>query len=336
MLDTHMHSRVRDRAMKAIVFTSYGSPDVLRLVDVPKPTPLSGEVLVRVHATTVNRTDCGFRSAEYFINRLFSGLVHPKHPILGSEFAGVIEAIGSGVTKFSVGQRVFGLRTFRFGAHAEYLCVRESGSIAEMPAALSFREAAAVCDGLMLANAQIRCIDFSKSKRILINGATGSIGSAALQLAKIHGATVTATCKSASFELIRALGADQVVDYTQQDFTLLDEQFDIVLDAVGKSTFFKCRQLLRPGGTYFSTELGPYGQNIGLALTMPWLPGKKVRFPIPTDCQADILYFKQLLEVGKYRAVIDRTYPLEHVPEATRYVETGEKVGNVVIEVVPG
>jgi len=319
--------------MRAIAYEKYGPPDVLHLVEVEQPTPRDGELLIKVHATTVNRTDVAFRRAEYFINRLFSGLLRPKRRVLGSEFAGVVAAVGKDVSRFRVGDRVFGLSTFNFGAHAEYLCMDERRAIATMPENLAFDEAAAVCEGMMLAYNYIRRIDFTTPRSILINGATGSIGSAAVQLARYHGAAITATAKTAALELVRSLGADEVIDYTQDDFTRLDRRFDVVLDAVGKSTFFRCRGLLKPGGTYYSTELGPYWQNIGLALTTPLLRGRRVGFPIPSDSQEDMLFFKKLLEEGKYRPVIDRRYPLAEVVEATRYVETGEKTGNVVITV---
>jgi NADPH:quinone reductase-like Zn-dependent oxidoreductase len=319
--------------MKAVVHEAFGPPEVLHLVDVEKPAPRATEVQIRVHATTVNRTDTAFRSGDMFVNRLVNGPIRPRRKILGSELAGVVEAVGDRVTRFRVGDRVFGLRPLAFGAHAEYVCVDERGSIATMPENLSFEQAAAVCDGMIFANNYIRRIDFRTAKSILINGATGSIGSAAVQLARYHGAQVTATCKTAAIELVTSLGADHVVDYTEEDFTKLDRTFDVVLDAVGKSTFFRCRRLLKAGGIYYSTELGPYWQNVGLALTTPLLRGKKVGFPIPTDSQEDILFFKKLIEEGDYRPLVDRTYPLAQIVEATRYVETGEKIGNVVITV---
>jgi NADPH:quinone reductase-like Zn-dependent oxidoreductase len=319
--------------MRAIVYETYGPPEVLHLAEVEMPTPKDDEVRIKVHATTVNRTDTGFRNPEYVVVRFVGGVFRPRRKILGSELAGEVEAVGKSVTRFRVGDRVFGLNTLRFGAHAEYLCVSERGSIAAMPSNFSFAQAAAVCDGMMLANTYMKRIDFAKAKRILVNGATGSIGSAAVQLAKIHGAQVTATCKTAAIDLVKSLGADQVIDYTKEDFTKLDRTFDVVLDSVGRSTFSQCRRLLSPGGIYFSSELGPYWQNPLLALIAPLVPGKKVGFPIPTDNQNDIVYFKELIEEGKYQAVIDRTYPLERIVEATRYVETGEKIGNVVITV---
>jgi len=320
--------------MKAIVYTRYGSPDVLQIKEVPKPNPIADEVLVKVHFTTVNRTDCGFRKPDYFIIRLFNGLFEPKIKTLGSEFAGTVEAVGSKTSSFKIGDEVFGLSTGRFGAHAEYICVPESSSIALKPHNFSFEEAAAVCDGLMLANAYLKDLDYSKPQRILINGASGSIGTAGVQLAKYFGATVAAVCNTKSLDLVRSLGADEVIDYTQTDFTLFGNNFDFIFDAVGKSSFFKCRKLLKPKGTYVSTEFGYLAQNIFLTLLTPVFGGKRVKFPIATDSKEDILFFKKIIESGKYRAIIDRRYPMSDIIEASKYVETREKVGNVVIDVI--
>ena len=318
--------------MKAIVHTRYGSPEVLQLKEVPRPSPGDNEVLIKIHAATVNRTDCGFRKPEYpVIIRLINGFFRPRRTILGSELAGEIEAIGKDVKTFKPGDQVFGLSTMKFGAHAEYICIPENGSIAKKPANMTYEEAAAVCDGLMLANTYIKEIDFNKSPRILINGASGSIGSASLQLAKYHGAHITAVCKTKDFELIKSLGANQVIDYTKEDFTKSDQLYDVVLDSVGKSSFSRCKKILKPRGVYFSTELGYMSQNIFLALLTPIFRGKKVKFPIPTDNQKDINFFRELIESGNYKAVIDKRYKLEEIVEATRYVETGQKVGNVVI-----
>jgi len=319
--------------MKASIHTQYGPPEVLQLKEVPKPAPKDNEVLVKIHASTVNRTDTGFRVAEYFAVRIVGGLFKPKKNILGTEFAGVIESIGKNVTSFKPGDPVFGLNTYQFGTHAEYVCVPEQGSIAIKPINMSFEEAAAVCDGLMLAINYMRKIDFSKKPEILIHGASGSIGSASVQLAHHYGAHITAICNTKNISLIKSLGADEVIDYTQQDFTKTEKRYDVVLDAVGKSTFFKCKKILKPGGVYFSTELGPGLQNVFLPLITPLLGSKRVKFPIPTDCKEDILLFKALIESGKYKAVIDRKYPLEQIIDATRYVETGQKTGNVVISV---
>jgi len=320
--------------MKAIVYTKYGPPEVLQLKEVEKPTPKDDEVLIEIQATTVNRTDCGFRKPEYgFIIRLINGLFRPRKNILGSEFSGEIEAIGKDVKTFKRGDQVFGLSTGHFGAHAEYMCIPEKGSITIKPANMSYEEAAAVCDGLMLAMTYIRKINFHKSRKLLINGASGSIGSACVQLAKYYGAKITAVCNTKNIELVKSLGAERVIDYTKDDFTRDDQMYDVVIDAVGKSSFFRCKRLLKPGGHYFSTDLGFLAQNIFL---VPWTAvfcRKKVKFPLPKDNKEDIVFFKELIEAGKYRAVIDRRYPLEQIIEATKYVETGEKTGNVVITI---
>lgn len=317
--------------MRACVYTRYGPPEVLQLQEVDKPVPAANEVLIKVHATTVNRTDCGFRVAEYFAVRIVSGLFKPKKTILGTELAGVVEAVGSNVKSYKVGDAVFGLNTFKFGTHAEYVCVAEDKAIAPMPVNMNFNEAAAVPDGMFLAFANIKKIDFTTPKKVLVNGASGSIGSATVQLAKYYGAEVTAVCKTSTIDIVKSLGADRVIDYTKDDFTKDNEQYDVVFDSVGKSSFFKCKNILKPKGVYISSELGYAWQNVFLAMLAPLMPGKKVYFPIPKDTKEDILFFKELIEAGKYKPVIDRTYPLEQILEATRYVETGEKTGNVVI-----
>lgn len=319
--------------MKASLHTQYGPPEVLQIKDVEKPTPKDNEVLIKIIATTVNRTDCGFRKPEYLIVRIISGLLKPKRTVLGSELAGEIEAIGKDVKKFKPGDSVFGLSTYNFGTHAQYICLAETKSIAAKPSNMSYEEAAAVCDGLMLGMNLIRKIDFTNHPNLLINGASGSIGSACVQLAKHYGANITAVCTTQNFELIKSLGANEVIDYTKEDFTKCGKSFDVVLDCVGKSSFFKCKKILKPGSVYFSTELGYLSQNIFLALLTPIFGGKKVKFPIPTDSQKDIEFFKDLIESGNYKAVIDRTYPLEEIVEATKYVELAQKIGNVVITV---
>ena len=321
--------------MKAVIYTRYGPPEVLQLKEVEKSTPKDDEVLIKMYATTVNRTDCGFRKPEYgFIVRLLNGLFRPHKNILGSEFAGEIEAIGLDVKAFKRGDQVFGLSTGKFGTHAEYICLPEKASIAIKPANMSYEEAAAVCDGLMLAMTYIRKIDFQKSNKILINGASGSIGSACVQLAKYYGAKITAVCNTKNMDLVKSLGAEKIIDYTKDDFTRDDQVYDVVIDAVGKNSFFRCKKLLRPGGVYFSTDLGFLAQNIFLALWTPIFCSKKAKFPIPKDSKKDVLFFKELIEAGKYRAVIDRRYPLEQIIEATKYVETGQKTGNVVITIL--
>jgi NADPH:quinone reductase-like Zn-dependent oxidoreductase len=321
--------------VRAVVNTEYGGPDVLRVVDVECPVPVDDEVLVEVHATTVNRTDCGFRAPWPWFIRLFAGLRRPKRTILGSEFAGVVAEVGSAVKEFSVGEQVFGVNADRFGAHAEYLCVRESAPIAPKPAGTSFEEAAAVCDGAILA---MTCLTWSKlraGQRILIYGASGSIGTAGVQLAKHIGAHVTAVCNTANLEVVRSLAADEVIDYTVEDFAANGQTYDIVFDAVGKKSFGECKGSLKHGGSYVSTDLGPYSQNVPLMLWTRFIGSRKAMMPIPRYTKDKVLRIKELIEAGVYRAVIDRTYPLDDAAEATRYVETEQKTGNVVLVVRP-
>lgn len=319
--------------MKAVVYERYGSPDVLSLEEVPRPVPGDDEVLVRVHATTVNRSDCGVRSAKPFIVRFFSGLFTPKQKILGSEFSGVVESIGATVTQFAVGDRVFGVNANKLGAHAEYLCMSQDAPLAAMPTKMTFEEAAAVCDGVVLALMYMKQANVEPGQRILIYGASGSIGTAAVQLAKHFGAEVTAVCDTKNVEIVRALGADKVVDYTTHDYVTNDGSYDVILDAVGKDSFRHCKGALREDGIFASSDLGFLWQNPVLALVTKVVGSKKVIFPIPTYTKAEVLYLKDLIEQGKYKAVIDRCYPLEQVVEATRYVETEQKTGNVVLTV---
>jgi NADPH:quinone reductase-like Zn-dependent oxidoreductase len=320
--------------VKAAVRTKYGPPEFVRIVDVDKPTPKDNQLLVKVHATTVNRTDCGYRAAKPFILRFFTGLIRPRATILGNEFAGVVEAVGKDVTSFQMGDRVFGYNEGKFGAHAEYMTIPEHGWVATMPDGSSFEDAAPSTEGSHYALAFIRQAKIRTGHEVLVNGATGGIGSAAVQLIKSLGAGVTAVCGTDHMELVKSLGADRVIDYMAEDFTKDDQTFDVVLDAVGKSSFGRCRRLLKPGGIYLSTELGPLSQNPLLALITPLFGGKKVVFPIPRQDQKMIRYFKELIESGKFRPLIDRTYPLDEIVEAYRYVESGQKVGNVVIRVV--
>ncbi len=320
--------------MKAAVYDRYGPPEVLHVKEMPKPTPKANEVLIRIRATTVNRTDCGFRKPEYgFIIRPLHGLFRPRKHILGSELSGKIEAVGQDVKTLVPGDEVFGLTASNFGAHAEYTCMPEDGTLAKKPANVSHEEAAAVCDGLMLGLNYVKHIDFRTAKEILVYGASGSIGTACVQLAKHYGGTVTAVCSTKSLDLLRTLGADRVIDYTATDFTKTGQVYDVVIDAVGKSSFFRCKGLLKPDGVYFSTDLGFLGQNLWLPLLTAIFHGRKVRFPVPKVTKEEIVFFKELIEAGRYRAVIDRRYPLDQIVEAARYVETGQKTGNVVLVV---
>ena len=317
--------------MRAVVHDRYGPPEVLRLDDVERPVPEDDEVLVRIHATTVNRTDTGLRAARPFISRFFTGLLQPKHTILGMEFAGEVEAVGAAVTEFAVGDRVFGGKGF--GAHAEFLCIRESAPLAHMPAGVTFDEAAAVTDGAMLALACLGKADLRDGRSILVYGASGSVGTAGVQLAKHFGAHVTAVCATKNVELVRSLGADEVIDYTQEDFTKNGKTYDVIFDAVGKHSFRRSRRSLKPNGTYIETDLGFMWHVPLLLLATRWVGDKKLKMGIAQYTKENVLLVKELMEAGKYRAVIDRRYPLEDVIEATEYVETGQKTGNVVLTV---
>jgi NADPH:quinone reductase-like Zn-dependent oxidoreductase len=317
------------RLMRAVVCDNYGPPDVLRLEEVERPVPKEDEVLIRIHATTVTRTDCGFRGADPFITRFFTGLRRPKRKILGMELAGEVEAVGAAVTEFKAGDQVFGVKGS--GAHAEFVCMRESAALAHKPAGMSFEEAAAVCDGACIALSCLRTADLRKGRSILVYGASGSVGTAGVQLAKHFGADVTAVCNTKNIELVRSLGADRVIDYLQEDFTKRSETYDIIFDAVGKHSFRRCRRSLKPGGVYIETDLGFMWHVPALALLTRWIGDKRVRLGIARYTTKDVLFLKELIESGKYRAVIDRRYPLENVVEATKYVETGQKTGNVVL-----
>jgi NADPH:quinone reductase-like Zn-dependent oxidoreductase len=317
--------------MRAVVLDRYGPPDVLRLDEVERPVPEDNQVLVKVRATTVNRTDCGLRAAKPFISRYFTGLVRPKRRILGSELAGEVEAVGAAVSEFAVGDHVFGVGGF--GAYAEFVCRRESGPLAHKPAGMTFEEAASVGDGAIIALACLRKADPLEGRSIVIYGATGSIGTAAVQLAKHFGAEVTAVCNTKNVELVRSLGADEVIDYTQADFTKNGKTYDVVFDAVGKHSFRRCRRSLKRGGIYVETDLGFMWHVPFLALLSRWFGDKRVALPLPKYTKENVLFVKELIDAGKYRAIIDRRYPLEDVVEATRYVESGQKTGNVVLTV---
>jgi NADPH:quinone reductase-like Zn-dependent oxidoreductase len=318
--------------MRAVVYDRYGPPEVLRLEEVERPIPQEDELLVRVHATTVNRTDCGWRKAEPFFVRYFIGWRRPRRRILGMELAGVVEAVGRSVTEFEVGDHVFGVKGF--GAHAEYTTIREAGAVARKPAAMSFEEAAAVCDGALIARSCLRNADLRPGRSILVYGASGSVGTAAVQLARDLGAEVTGVCDTTNVELVRSLGADHVVDYLREDFTKNGRTYDVVFDAVGKHSFRRCRRSLKPGGLFVETDLGFMWHVPLVVLATRWIGDKKAVLGIAKYTKEDVLHLRELIEAGKYRAVVDRTYPLEQVVEATRYVETGMKTGNVVLTVV--
>ena len=324
--------------MKAVVYDTYGPPDVLRIEEVARPVPKEDELLIKVHATTVNRGDVHTREANRssglaasLLSRLVSGIRRPRHRILGREFAGEVEAVGAAVSEFAVGDHVFGLGGLSFGAHAEFMCMRESARIAHMPAGMSFEEAAPITDGALNALMCLKQADLRKGRRILIYGATGAIGTAGVQLARYFEADVTAVCNTKNLELVKSLGADRVIDYTKEDFTKNGETYHVIFDAVGKLSFTRCLDSLKPGGFFLPTD---GFENLWRALMPSRTGAKKVVFQLPPrQTKQDVLFLKELVEAGKYRPVIDRRYPLEDVVEASRYVETQQKTGNVVLSI---
>lgn len=319
--------------MKAIVYTKYGPPAVAILMEVDKPKPNEKEVLIKVIASTVNRTDSGFRSAEYFISRFWSGLLRPKYSILGCEFAGFIEEIGNKVSMFKVGDKVFGFNDKTFGGHGEYLTIAESAALTILPANLSYELAAAITEGAHYALCNIRAAKVTSGQSVMVYGATGAIGSAAVQILKTLGTHVTAVCNTKNVALVKSLGADVVIDYQTKDFTKTETRFDLIFDAVGKSSFRKCKTLLKKKGIYISTELGKNASNVFLALTTPIWGGKKVLFPLPTINKEDVVYLKDLVDKGLFKPVVDRYYKLDEIVEAYKYVESGQKTGNVILKV---
>ncbi len=319
--------------MKAAVNTRYGAPAVVQMRDVPKPVPSADEVMIRVCATTVSRTDCGMRRPKPFFIRLFAGLARPKCTILGMDFAGTVESVGSSVTSYKCDDRVFGLSPNTFGAHAEYLCLPEIAPIATIPAGIDFDEAV-ICEGAWYANSALRKLDLAQDESILIYGGSGAIGTAAVQLAaNTYGAEVTAVVSTQHLDLVKSLGAHHAVDYTAEDFTQIDKTFDCVLDAVGKTTFLRCRTLLKPTGSFAVTDLGPWSQNVFLALWSRVTGSDRVVFPLPGDPEALVGFLKDRMEAGEIRAVIDRKVPLDEIVDAYRYVESGQKTGIVVVKV---
>lgn len=328
--------------MKAAIYTQYGAPDVVQIRTVATPVPKVNEVLIKIHVTSVNRTDCGFLRGQPFIARFFSGLPRPKMQILGNEFSGEIVEIGTAVKSFNVGDKVFGMNGVSFGMHAQYICLPEDAAIAPLPSSFSYQEAGAICEGAFYALNYFNAIPHQPGAHILIHGATGAIGTAAVQLAKHFGLKITAVGNTKNIALVKSLGAERVVDYLKEDFTkVLRGPFDYIFDAVGKTTFGSCKHLLKPKGLFFATEFGPYAQNAWYALwsglfgRMPFANGKKVLFPLPVDKKARemVHFFKDLMDNGELRSVVDRQYSLEEIVEAYRYVELGEKTGSVVINV---
>ena len=327
--------------MKAIVCTRYGPPDVLQLAEVEKPTPKDNEVLIKVHATTVTSGDCRIRSFTvppmfWLPGRVALGFRKPKQRILGSEFAGEVEAVGKDVARFKEGDQVFASSHHSFGAYAEYCCVPEDELVAIKPANMTYEEAAAIPFGGMTALLFLRKGNTQSGKKVLIYGASGAVGTYAVQLARYFGAEVTGVCGTTNLDMVKSLGANKVVDYTKEDFTKNGQTYDIILDAVGKTTFSRCKNSLKEEGFYLHTVMMLEDlKRLWYSMTT----GKKVigglaskSIPLPKQTEA-LIFLKELIEAGRIEPVIDRRYPLEQIVEAHRYVDKGHKKGNVVITV---
>ena len=319
--------------MKASFSEKYGSPDILRIENVYKPAPKENEVLIKVFATTVNRTDCAILRGKPFIFRFFTGIIKPKRPVRGTDFAGVVESVGKNVTAFKAGDRVFGFDDLGLSSHTQYLVLSEKNALATFPDNITYEQAAASIEGAHYALNFINKLKIEKGQKILVNGATGAIGSAMVQLLKYYGANITAVCSYKYVDKIKAIGADKVIDYENEDFTKSDEKFRFVFDAVGKSSFSKCKPVLEDQGAYISSELGYMGQNIFLPMVTSVFGTKKVIFPLPKDRLVSVNLVRKLLDEGKFLPLIDRKYPLEEIADAYRYVEKGQKTGNVIITI---
>lgn len=320
--------------MKAITRRKYGNPDVIEVQELEKPKPKDNEVLVNVKYTTINRTDCGVLTGKPFIFRFFvGGLLKPKTPTLGTDFSGEIEAIGDKVKNFNVGDRVWGLSDEGFASQAEFMCLNENKGLALIPDNTPYDQIVACAEGAHYAYNFLNKLNLSKHHKVIVNGATGAIGSAALQMLKSQGIYVTAIGNTKNIELLKSLGANKVYNYETEDFTEIDkDKYDFVFDAVGKSSFGNCKKLLVDKGIYISSELGPNSENLYLPLLTKIKGNKRVIFPFPSDCKRSLLYVNELLEKGLFKAVIDKTYPPEEAQDAYRYVMTGEKTGNVIIK----
>ncbi len=322
--------------MKAAIRPHYGPAEMLEVKEVPRAEPKAGELLIRVEACTVNRTDCGNLTGFPFVVRFFTGFPRPRHPSTGSDFAGIVVKTGASVSRFKEGDTIWGFHDHGIGSHAQFICLPENAPMARIPDGFTFAEAAACGEGAHYAFNFINKLDLKEGENVLLNGTTGAIGSAGLQLLKHKGLLITAVCDTDNVDKIRALGADRIIDYRKEDFRNDKGRYRFIFDAVGKSTFFQCKHLLEPGGVYISSELGPYGQNLYLSLLTAFGKGKKVKFPLPVNIQRSLDHVLSLMKTKAFRPLIDRSMHLEDIQDAYRYVASGKKIGNVIIEPFAG
>lgn len=316
--------------MKASVYYRYGNSEVLELREIEKPRPKADEILVKVKASTVNRTDCAMLKAKPYIMRLFTGFFEPRNPILGTDFAGIIEEVGEEIKDFKIGDRVFGFNDMGVSSHAEYLCISKKKAWAKIPDNITFEQAAASLEGAHYAINFINKVKIYPNQKVLVYGASGAIGSAMVQILNSLGMKITAVGNSKSLGKLQQMGLEKVLDYEKEDFRKMDEKFDFVFDAVGKSSFFQTKHLLKSKGIYISSELGNMAQNIFLPL-LTIFSVKKVKFPIPFDIKASIQLIYKLLKNNEFEPFIDKTYTLVQIKEAFDYADSGQKTGNLVI-----
>ncbi|MBX2967270.1 MAG: NAD(P)-dependent alcohol dehydrogenase [Cyclobacteriaceae bacterium] len=319
--------------MKAATRTTYGSPDVITVKEVEKPVPKANEILVRVHATTVNRTDCGALWGKPFLFRFFIGLFKPRNSITGTDFAGVVETVGEKVNEFKIGDRVWGFDDNTLPSHAEYLAVDSKKAIMKVPTGFTFEQAVASAEAAHYACNFLNKVKLVPGQKVLVNGGTGGIGSAAIQFLKNMNIFVTAVCHSQYHDRVQALGPDRIIHYDKEDFTQDNETYDFVFDAVGKSSFNPCTRILKEKGVYLSSELGPGAENLYLPLLTLIKGGRKVIFPVPGSISKSLAYIFDLAEKEKFKPLIDRTYSLDEIKEAFTYVNSGQKIGNVIIRI---
>jgi NADPH:quinone reductase-like Zn-dependent oxidoreductase len=316
--------------MKASVYYKYGNSEVLEIKEIEKPRPKADEILVKVKASTVNRTDCAMLKAKPYIMRLFTGFFAPRNPILGTDFAGIIEEVGVEIKGLKIGDRVFGFSDLGVSSHAEYLCISKKKAWAKIPDNITFEQAAASLEGAHYAINFINKVKINPNQKVLVYGASGAIGSAMVQILKSLGAEITAVGNSKSLEKLQQMGLEKVLDYEKEDFIKMDEKFDFVFDAVGKSSFYQTKHLLKSEGIYISSELGYMAQNIFLPL-LTIFSGKKVKFPIPFDINASIQLISKLMKNNDFEPFIDKTYTLDQIKEAFDYADSGKKTGNLMI-----